>query len=48
MFRVKVRIDPQLLKDHIEQVKTGVPGLAYLLLAPEKEWPEQLQVKVPE
>ena len=48
MFRVKVKIDPQLLKDHIEQVKTGVPGLAYVLLAPEKEWPEQLQVRVPE
>lgn len=48
MFRVKVKIDPQLLKDHIEQVKTGVPGLAYVLLEPEKEWPEQLQVRVPE
>ena len=48
MFRVKIKINPQLLKDHIEQVKTGVPGLAYVLLAPEKEWPEQLQVRVPE
>ncbi len=48
MFRVKVKLDPQLLKDHIEQVKTGVPGLAYVLLAPEKEWPALLQVRVPE
>ncbi|XQW83856.1 HlyD family secretion protein [Thalassotalea piscium] len=48
MFRVKVKIDPLLLKEHIEQVKTGVPGLAYVLLAPEKEWPEKLQVRVPE
>lgn len=48
MFRVKVKLDPQLLKEHIEQVKTGVPGLAYVLLAPEKEWPAQLQVRVPE
>jgi HlyD family secretion protein len=48
MFRVKVKLDPQLLKNHIEQVKTGVPGLAYVLLAPEKEWPERLQVRVPE
>lgn len=48
MFRIKVKIDPMLLKDHIEHVKTGVPGLAYVLLAPEKEWPEQLQVRVPE
>jgi HlyD family secretion protein len=48
MFRVKVKIDSLLLKNHINQVKTGVPGLAYVLLAPEKEWPEQLQVRVPE
>ncbi len=48
MFRIKVKIDPQLLKDHIDEVKTGVPGLAYLLLAPAKEWPEQLRVRVPE
>lgn len=48
MFRVKVKLDAQLLKDHIEQVKTGVPGLAYVLLAPEINWPSQLQVRVPE
>lgn len=48
MFRVKIKLDPQLLKTHIAQVKTGVPGLAYVLLAPEKTWPEQLQVRVPE
>lgn len=48
MFRVKVKLDSQLLKDHIEYVKTGLPGLAYVLLAPEKEWPKQLQVRVPE
>lgn len=48
MFRVKVKLDPQLLKAHIAQVKTGVPGLAYVLLAPETTWPEKLQVRVPE
>lgn len=48
MFRVKVKLDSQLLKDHIKQVKTGVPGLAYVLLAPEKNWPRSLQVRVPE
>jgi HlyD family secretion protein len=48
MFRVKVKLDSQLLKDHIKQVKTGVPGLAYVLLAPEKNWPTSLQVRVPE
>lgn len=48
MFRIKVKIDSTLLKDHVEQVKTGVPGLAYVLLNPQAEWPEQLQVRVPE
>lgn len=48
MFRVKVKLDSTLLKDHVEQVKTGVPGLAYVLLSPEAQWPEQLQVRVPE
>lgn len=48
MFRVKLKLNSQLLKEHIQQVKTGVPGMAYVLLAPEKEWPEQLQVRVPE
>lgn len=46
-FRVKVRIDPNLLKKHMEQVKTGVPGVAYIRLDASKEWPEHLQVKLP-
>lgn len=48
MFRVKIKLDSSLLKNHSEHVKTGVPGLAYVLLAPQTEWPEQLQVRVPE
>lgn len=48
MFRVKARIDPQLLEKHITYVKTGVPGMAYLRLDPEAEWPADLQVKVPQ
>ncbi|MDD3763686.1 MAG: HlyD family efflux transporter periplasmic adaptor subunit [Nevskiales bacterium] len=47
MFRVKVHIDPQLLKDHIEAVKTGVPGEAYILLPPAQEWPDALKVNLP-
>jgi len=47
MFRIKVKIDPQLLKEHVEKVKTGVPGIAYVLLAPATDWPAQLQVKLP-
>ena len=47
MFRVKVRIDPDLLARHLEKVKTGVPGVAYVRLDPSAEWPEDLRVKLP-
>ncbi|WP_313088115.1 HlyD family secretion protein [Stutzerimonas nitrititolerans] len=46
MFRVKARIDPQLLERHLEQVKTGLPGMAYLKLDAAAEWPEHLQINV--
>ncbi|MFN2887160.1 hemolysin D, partial [Escherichia coli] len=39
MFRVKARLDPALLEKYITYVKTGVPGMAYLRLDPEVEWP---------
>ncbi|MHA1564913.1 MAG: HlyD family secretion protein [Alphaproteobacteria bacterium] len=48
MFRVKARIDPNLLKKHILQVKTGLPGVAWLKLDLQSEWPQELAVKVPE
>ncbi|MFQ7898737.1 HlyD family efflux transporter periplasmic adaptor subunit [Stutzerimonas degradans] len=46
MFRVKARIDPALLRKHMEQVKTGLPGMAYLKLDDAAEWPAHLQVNV--
>ncbi|HEX4889450.1 MAG TPA: HlyD family secretion protein [Alphaproteobacteria bacterium] len=48
MFRVKARIDPELLKQHLHHVKTGLPGMAYLRLDPQSEWPPELQVKLPQ
>ena len=48
MFRVKARIDPDLLRKHIEQVKTGLPGMAYVQLDRNAEWPAELQVNVPQ
>lgn len=48
MFRVKARIAPELLKRHIKSVKTGLPGVAYVQLNPQAEWPEHLRVRVPE
>jgi len=43
MFRVKARIDPALLRRHIAQVKTGLPGMAYVRIDPKVEWPANLQ-----
>ncbi|MEC9341835.1 MAG: HlyD family efflux transporter periplasmic adaptor subunit [Pseudomonadota bacterium] len=48
MFRVKIRIDPELLRRYIRSVKTGLPGVAYVKLDPRVEWPQQLQVHLPE
>lgn len=48
MFRVKARINPELLRKYLQQVKTGVPGMAYLRLDPNAEWPAHLAIKVPQ
>jgi len=48
MFRVKARLDPGLLEKYITYVKTGVPGMAYLRLDPQAQWPAELQIKVPQ
>ncbi|WP_234195177.1 HlyD family secretion protein [Pseudacidovorax sp. NFM-22] len=45
MFRVKASIDKALLLQHLEQVKTGLPGVAWVRLDPQAEWPAQLAVK---
>jgi HlyD family secretion protein len=47
MFRFKVKIDQALLEQHLEQVKTGIPGVSYVRLAGSGEWPEQLAVRLP-
>lgn len=46
-FRVKLRIDPTLLRRYEPLVKTGVPGVAYVRVEPEAEWPEYLDPKLP-
>ncbi|WLS00756.1 HlyD family secretion protein [Shinella sumterensis] len=42
MFRVKAKISPELLRKHIEYVKTGLPGMAYIRIAQDAEWPAHL------
>jgi HlyD family secretion protein len=46
MFRIKAQIDPELLRQHLSQVKTGLPGMAYVRLDPAAEWPPELAVKL--
>lgn len=46
MFRVKARVDRDLLLKHLKVVKTGLPGVAWLRLDPTAEWPVALQLKV--
>lgn len=48
MFRVKARIDRELLQKHLKLVKTGLPGVAWVRVDPSKPWPAQLMVKVPQ
>lgn len=47
MFRVRIRINPDLLKAYRDRVKTGVPGEAYVRLEENQPWPENLQVSLP-
>jgi HlyD family secretion protein len=42
MFRIKATVDYNLLKNHIEDVKTGLPGVAYIRLDKTLEWPKNL------
>lgn len=48
MFRIKAQIPAELLKKHITQVKTGLPGVAYLRLDASAPWPARLQIKLPQ
>ncbi|GAB3254165.1 HlyD family secretion protein [Chitinimonas naiadis] len=48
MFRVKSQIDRALLQKHLKQVKTGLPGVAWIKLDPQASWPADLAVKVPQ
>ena len=45
MFRVRAQIDPGLLQRHLAQVKTGLPGVAWLRLDAKAPWPTPLTVK---
>ncbi|WP_348674660.1 HlyD family efflux transporter periplasmic adaptor subunit [uncultured Abyssibacter sp.] len=48
MFRVKATIDRELLLRHMEMVKTGLPGVAWLKLDDGVDWPPELTLRQPE
>lgn len=48
MFRVRAKIAPELLKKYILKVKTGLPGVAYVRLDANAEWPARLRVNLPQ
>jgi HlyD family secretion protein len=47
MFRIKLKIDPQVLQQFYTRVKTGVRGLGFVRTKADLEWPQDLQVKLP-
>ena len=48
MFRVKLRLDAEVLKQYSRRVKTGVRGLGIVRTTAATAWPEDLQVKLPQ
>lgn len=48
MFRVKARLDPEVLRKYKQHVKTGLPGMAYVRLDQTRDWPSGLQVRLPQ
>ncbi|MBV8473822.1 MAG: efflux RND transporter periplasmic adaptor subunit [Hyphomicrobiales bacterium] len=47
MFRVKLKIDPDVLKKFSARVKTGVRGMGIVRTNEATPWPDELQVKLP-
>ena len=47
MFRIKLKVDPQVLQAFYARVKTGIRGLGFVRTKAGVEWPADLQVKLP-
>ena len=43
MFRIRLHIDPQLLRSRADTVRSGLPGVGYVKSDPAVEWPAALQ-----
>ncbi|MEQ8747278.1 MAG: hypothetical protein RIE06_11510, partial [Roseibium album] len=47
VFRVRVRIPPELVAGRIEHVKTGLRGVAVVRVDADAPWPESLNRRIP-
>ena len=47
MFRVRAQIPRDLLTRHLQQVKTGLPGIAWVKVDSQAPWPQELTVNIP-
>jgi HlyD family secretion protein len=45
MFRLRAQVPVDFLKKHINEVKTGLPGVAYLRIDKSKPWPKFLEYR---
>lgn len=45
MFRVKAQIPRELLLSYLDYVKTGLPGVAYVRLNSQDDWPAHLETR---
>lgn len=48
MFRIKVQIPAELLERYAQLVKTGLPGVAYVRIAADASWPDDLAPRLPD
>jgi HlyD family secretion protein len=48
MFRVKLSLPAEILAAHENVVKTGVPGVGYVKLSEDAQWPKRLSVTLPQ
>lgn len=48
MFRVKLTISSDLLAQYQDRAKAGVAGMGYVKVEPTAEWPDTLEVKLPQ
>ncbi len=48
MYRVKLKIDPELLKKYRAYVKAGLTGDAYVKISRDAEWPDSLRPRLPD